>query len=205
MQNLPVKALKLWSIKQINPKRIGAIREAFNTCLLAKQPNKNKLNLTKGIQQRENVLPESVLLDGSNKQVGFYQPNQITSEYQRTAEDDEIWETGLKLRERHVRIFVPPTSHMHCTPSIEDGLQWCVQFEHQGIYKTPNMGWTFSNDVRSDETNYYFDDLEDAIKYARNNGLAYEIKYPKERYVTRKNYADNFKWRGHPKPEEDIA
>jgi len=53
---------------------------------------------------------------------------------------------------------------------------------------------------------YKFPSLEHAIVYCRKYGLAYEISYPKRRYFQVKNYANNFKWKGPPKTEEeDIA
>jgi ETC complex I subunit conserved region. len=50
-----------------------------------------------------------------------------------------------------------------------------------------------------------FKTLEDAINYCKIMGLGFELEYPKFRYHARKNYGDNFKWKGNPKPElEDI-
>lgn len=52
-------------------------------------------------------------------------------------------------------------------------------------------------------TNQEFGTLEEAIAYCRRHGLAYEVSYPKYRYHQSKNYANNFKWKGHPKADED--
>ena len=35
-------------------------------------------------------------------------------------------------------------------------------------------------------------------------GWGYDVTYPKFKYHTRKNYADNFKYKGEPKPEHDY-
>ena len=45
------------------------------------------------------------------------------------------------FRDRTARIFVEQDNHMHNTPVLEKGTSWVVQFERQGVYKTPEMGW----------------------------------------------------------------
>jgi hypothetical protein len=36
-------------------------------------------------------------------------------------------------------------------------------------------------------------------------GVGYEVEYPHHRYHVKKNYGDNFKWKGLPKPDvEDL-
>ncbi len=78
---------------------------------------------------------------------------------------------------------------------------------------------TFVTDTQSKRPlNFYA--AHDAIEFCREHGkeienkyrvsnkkigLGYEISYPHVRYHTRKNYGDNFKWKGNPTPaEEDI-
>ena len=94
-------------------------------------------------------------------------------------------------------------------PQQEEGHVWTIQFERNGVYKTPEMGWqivynlrTFTNDMQS-RFNLQFPTLEEAIKYCQQYGLGYEISYPKKRWHTPKNYANNFKWKGNPKQEDD--
>ena len=68
------------------------------------------------------------------------------------------------------------------------------------------MGWTFSNDQFSvNHDGFTFEDLEDAVDFCHILGVAYEVSYPHFRYFVKKSYADNFKWKGPPKEEEDIA
>mmetsp|Transcript_24217 Transcript_24217/g.21323 ORF Transcript_24217/g.21323 Transcript_24217/m.21323 type:complete len:100 (+) Transcript_24217:311-610(+) len=96
------------------------------------------------------------------------------------------------------------TNHMHNVPVHPGGYNWCIEFERRAVFKTPCKGWTYSNDPVS-KRHLTFRSLEQAIHFAKENGLGFEVEYPKFRYHTRKNYGDNYKWKGHPKPEyEDI-
>ena len=92
--------------------------------------------------------------------------------------------------------------------------------ERKAVYKTPAMGWTYNNDSQSKRT-VYFKEMEDAVFYCREMGrniiftilifsfsillgFGYEVQYPHFRYYQKKSYADNFKWKGNPKNEEDF-
>jgi len=104
---------------------------------------------------------------------------------------------------RAVKIYMFDNSHMHNVPVLHSGYKWYVQYERIGVYKTPAMGWNYSNDTQSKRT-VKFKSLEDAITYCKELGLGFELEYPHFRYHTRKNYGDNFKWKGHPKEDDDI-
>ena len=44
--------------------------------------------------------------------------------------------------------------------------------------------------------------LSAAVKYCDAMGMGYDIMYPTHyRWYTKKNYTDNFKWKGPPKEE----
>merc|ERR1719491_2037950 len=47
-----------------------------------------------------------------------------------------------------------------------------------------------------------FGRLNDAIAYAETMGWGYDVSYPTHRWHTKKNYTENFKWKGEPKAEE---
>ena len=55
----------------------------------------------------------------------------------------------------------------------------------------PLMGWTSSTDMRS-QVKLKFDSKEEAVAYAKRNGIAYRVEEPKS--ATRKmiSYSDNF-------------
>jgi hypothetical protein len=57
----------------------------------------------------------------------------------------------------------------------------------------PLMGWTSSNDT-STQIKLTFDTRDEAIAYAKRNGIAYRLMEPKPRQAVRKSYADNFKF-----------
>ena len=49
-----------------------------------------------------------------------------------------------------------------------------------------------------------FPSVNQAIECAKEMGLGYEVMYPKHRWLTKKSYAANFTWKGHPKPVADY-
>lgn len=57
----------------------------------------------------------------------------------------------------------------------------------------PLMGWTSSTDT-SQQVRLTFETKEDAIAYAERNGLDYTVSEPRSRKLTKKSYADNFKF-----------
>ncbi|MEM6834081.1 MAG: NADH dehydrogenase ubiquinone Fe-S protein 4, partial [Pseudomonadota bacterium] len=58
--------------------------------------------------------------------------------------------------------------------------------------KDPVMGWAGSGDTLS-QVRLTFDSQEDAISYAKREGLEYRVSHPKERTIKPKSYADNFR------------
>ncbi|MBV9704822.1 MAG: ETC complex I subunit [Methylobacteriaceae bacterium] len=90
------------------------------------------------------------------------------------------------------RIFRPTRSAMQSGKA--NTKSWHLEFEPEsprGI--EPLMGWTSSADMNS-QVGLSFDTKEEAIAYARRNGLAYRVEEPMA--ATRKviSYADNFKF-----------
>lgn len=204
---LRLRTLSAWSLKAKDPKRANNIRPLFNS--LTHYTSANTSKLANGIRQRDNILPATPLQQEENG-IGYYQPNVITDAYGSSMTNhDSLSLMPVKLRERHCRIFVPADNHMHYTPVVSKGKKWAIQFERQALYKTPNMGWTFSDDTFSSgqlgNEIKYFDSLEECIDFCRHIGVAYDIKYPRRRYVAKKDYADNFVWKGEPQGLEDIA
>ncbi len=59
--------------------------------------------------------------------------------------------------------------------------------------RDPLMGWTGSNDTRQ-QIRITFESEEQAVAYAKKNGLAYRIEKPHSPVRQRKSYGDNFKW-----------
>lgn len=59
--------------------------------------------------------------------------------------------------------------------------------------RDPLMGWTGSEDTRQ-QVRLSFQSKEEAIAYARKNGIAYRVDEPNAPARKRKSYAENFRW-----------
>lgn len=71
---------------------------------------------------------------------------------------------------------------------------WVLEHEATAAREIdPLMGWTSSTDTRQ-QIKLEFDTKEDAIAYAKRNGMAFTVEEPKERSIIKKSYADNFKY-----------
>ena len=90
------------------------------------------------------------------------------------------------------RIYRPSKTAMQ---SGTAGTQrWVLEFERETARKTePLMGWTSSSDMKQ-QVKLTFDTKEEAMAYAKRNGIAYSVREPKPRKQTPKSYADNFKF-----------
>ena len=70
------------------------------------------------------------------------------------------------------------------------------------------MQWTSAtNDPfysKGDNLQMKFSNVDAAIAYAEMMGWGYDVSYPNFKYHTYKNYADNFKYKGEPKPTVDY-
>jgi ETC complex I subunit conserved region. len=53
------------------------------------------------------------------------------------------------------------------------------------------MGWNSSTDTGK-QVKIYFDNKDDAIRYAKKNDISFDILDPKKRKIIIKSYADNF-------------
>jgi hypothetical protein len=69
---------------------------------------------------------------------------------------------------------------------------WLLEFTPEMAKNAdPLMGWTSSSDMRS-QIRLSFDSREDAVAYAKRQGIPFQVSEPHEprRYV--KSYSDNF-------------
>ena len=70
---------------------------------------------------------------------------------------------------------------------------WVLEFEPESARRVePLMGWTSSGDMRG-QVRLRFETREEAIAYARRQGLMYALEEPRERRPRLKAYADNFR------------
>lgn len=73
-------------------------------------------------------------------------------------------------------------------------LYWVLEFEPaQPREMEPLMGWTSSGDMKQ-QVAMRFETKDDAIAYAKRNDIPYRIFEPRPRGLTKKAYADNFRF-----------
>ena len=69
---------------------------------------------------------------------------------------------------------------------------WRLEFSPEMAKRAdPLMGWTSSSDMRS-QIQLNFDTQEDAIAYAKRQGIPFQLVQPQEAKRLPKSYADNF-------------
>jgi len=91
-----------------------------------------------------------------------------------------------------VRIYKPAKTAMQSGEARTK--EWVLEFEPASPRAPdPLMGWTSTRDTQS-QVRLEFDTQEEAIAYARREGLAYTLTEPKVRKPIRKSYADNFRY-----------
>jgi hypothetical protein len=72
--------------------------------------------------------------------------------------------------------------------------RWVLDYEPETARSVePLMGYTSSSDMRQ-QIRLYFETQEEAVAYARRNGIAYRVEEPHERKVRGASYSDNFKF-----------
>jgi ETC complex I subunit conserved region len=90
------------------------------------------------------------------------------------------------------RIYKPSKS------ATQSGLartkQWLLVFDQDKPREIePLMGWTSSGDTRQ-QVRLWFDTKEEAIAYARREGIAYRVEEPQDPKRRLMAYSDNFKF-----------
>lgn len=72
--------------------------------------------------------------------------------------------------------------------------EWVLEYEPEERREIePLMGWTSSGDMNA-QVRLEFPALQDAITYAQRNNIPYRVMEPHKRKVTKKAYADNFRY-----------
>jgi hypothetical protein len=96
------------------------------------------------------------------------------------------------------RIYYVMHTHMHRMASMRKknctGGPFQIMFEEDGGFKNPLDGYNMSR-----SPGYWvgkgFGSIEDAVNYCERFGIAYEVEVPRFRHLTRKSYAENFKYK----------
>lgn len=90
------------------------------------------------------------------------------------------------------RIYRPAKTAMQS--GLAETKQWILEFAPERAREIePLMGWTSSSDMRS-QIRLRFPSEEEAVAYAKRNGLAYRIEKPHARKRSKKSYSDNFRY-----------
>lgn len=140
------------------------------------------------------------------EKIGVYKRPELNTRCSTTAHNwSAPWDTQ-SYRNRIARIYMPQKKHVHNHPFNKSiGKYWQLDFESYGSYKSPLMGWTSGSHDAYNTVQVKFGKLQDAVAYAESNGWGYDIMYPTNwRWHTKKNYVDNFAWKGNAVPEENY-
>jgi hypothetical protein len=107
---------------------------------------------------------------------------------------DHSIETDVRTKEGNMlaRIYKPAKTAMQS--GTAKTREWVLEYAPESPREVePLMGWTSSRDMRS-QVRVSFPTKEEAIAYAKRNGIPYQVREPKPRRQTRKSYSDNFKF-----------
>jgi ETC complex I subunit conserved region len=92
----------------------------------------------------------------------------------------------------HARIFRPTRTAMQQGNAKTQ--EWMLSFAPaERRTHDPLMGWISSGDTRA-QLRLRFATKEEAISYAEQNGIAYEVEEPQAKAIKPKSYAANFAW-----------
>jgi ETC complex I subunit conserved region len=87
------------------------------------------------------------------------------------------------------RIYLPARSAAQSGQAKD---KWILEYEpEKPRVIEPLMGWTSSNDMKS-QIRLRFDSKDEAIAYAERNGVAYRVEEPKTAIRKIVSYSDNF-------------
>lgn len=91
-----------------------------------------------------------------------------------------------------VRIFKPSKTAMQSGKA--NTREWRLEFAQSSARRLdPLMGWTSSDDT-TQQLALSFETAEQAVAYAEAHGYAYTVEPEQVRRVTRRAYADNFRY-----------
>lgn len=90
------------------------------------------------------------------------------------------------------RIYRPAKTAMQSGQAKTD--QWLLEYEPESPRMVePLMGYTSSGDMKS-QICLFFATQEEAVDYAKRNGIAYRITEPNEPKRRKVSYSDNFRF-----------
>ena len=90
---------------------------------------------------------------------------------------------------KKAKIYIPTKTAMQSGKGKSKN--WLLKFETRHEVTNPLMGWESSDDTMGEVT-LEFSSKDQAIQYAKNNNINYELVEPKKADYIIKSYADNF-------------
>ena len=109
----------------------------------------------------------------------------------------ETGETGLELERLidmapHARIYQPARTATQQGVALSQ--DWLLEFvPAERRRHDPLMGWVSSNETRT-QVKLRFATRDEAVAYAQQNKILYEVEEPKRKAIRPKSYAANFAW-----------
>jgi hypothetical protein len=89
------------------------------------------------------------------------------------------------------RIFRPSKTAMQSGKGKTQ--EWVLEFEPQDARRQDSlMGWTQTGDTESSQVRLSFETKDEAVRYADQHGIAFQLIDPKPAKRILKAYADNF-------------
>ena len=89
------------------------------------------------------------------------------------------------------RIFRPAKTAMQSGRA--KATEWVLEFEPKAARRPdPLMGWTLTSDTESSQVQLHFETKDEAVRYAEQHGIAFQLTEPKPAKRIIKAYADNF-------------
>ncbi len=193
----------------VNQQALEAISQKLNGNVWAVQtslnPNANKL--LDGAIQRKSVVPDSKALHPSvnTDKVGYYKRPQMDESSSRSGLQHSLVWDGLEGRNMIARIYHPSKKHLHNHPTNKlTGTHWVIEFQSASQFKSPLMNWTSASTDSYGKLRMVVGSLSAAVKTCETMGWGYDVLYPQRRWHTKKNYSDNFAWKGFPTSEQSY-
>ncbi len=96
----------------------------------------------------------------------------------------------MKIKKNKFLIFKPSKSAMQS--GLSNTKRWCLRNnEIDKTYMSSRFCWTGSSNPER-QIKIFFDNLDNAIKFAEKNNYDYDIVKPNKRKIVKKSYAENF-------------
>jgi NADH dehydrogenase (ubiquinone) Fe-S protein 4 len=173
-------------------------------------PTPNELTLKDGYSQRKAVVPTPF---NNPERIGILEAASHGEHYANKSSVYRPQWNPFDLptsTQRLARVFRYDNNHMQDTPYPNMRYtSYAVLFDthyYRDMYS--NVGrYTWDGHSQNRGVQYWqlFANLLEAYDFARGHGCDIDIEYPKSRYITKKHYADNFKWKGEPRQVDSVA